>query len=104
LQPAIPASIPPGYSFQTPLAPSCGAPHVAAAITLSQPGTLVMSRYVDPLGQILSGTSTAAATANVACVLDASSSSIFQSWSLNIQNTSASNAVVSSFAAVLANH
>jgi hypothetical protein len=102
LAPALPGGVAAGGSFLMPLAPSCGAPHVACSITLTQPGQLVLSRYLDALGTILSSTATQAATANVACVLDASSSSIFESWSLQINNTSASAATLSSFAAVLA--
>ena len=39
---------------------------------------MVLKRYLDPLGAILATTATATATANVACVLDASASTLFQ--------------------------
>lgn len=104
LSPALPAAIAPASSFQMPVMASCGAPHTACAITLSQGGSVVLNRYLDPLGAILATTATAMATANVACVLDASASSLFQSWNLVLSNTAASGATLSSFSAVLGSH
>ena len=97
----LPAAIPPVSTFTTPVLPSLGQPHCAIAAILSQGGTLTLSRYVNSLGELLSGTVVQQVTAGSAAVLDSSASSLYQSWSVAISNTAASAATLSSFCAVL---
>ena len=70
LSPALPAAIMPASAFTTPVFKSCGASQVAAALTLSQGGNVVLNRFLDPIGAILSTSATQAATANAQCLLD----------------------------------
>ena len=101
LSPALPAAIMPASAFTTPVFKSCGASQVAAALTLSQGGNVVLNRFLDPIGAILSTSATQAATANAQCLLDSGTTSLFQSWNLVVTNTAASGATLSSFSAVL---
>jgi hypothetical protein len=89
-------------TWVSPLQRSAGLTHIAFAVTSTQGGSVVLNKYLDPLGQIAAGSATAAMTANAALVLDHSSSSLLQSFSIAINNTAAQVATLSSALCVLA--
>ncbi len=83
-------------TWTSPLQPSNGMTRIAFALTSSQGGSVVLNKYLDQYGAIAAGSATAAMTAATALVLDHSSTSLLQSWSIAVQNTSASIATLSS--------
>jgi hypothetical protein len=82
-------------TWVSPLQQSAGLPHVAFALTSTQGGSVVLSKFLDTMGQISAGSATAAMVANSALVLDHSSTTLLQSWSIPINNTAASQATLS---------
>src|SRR5438874_13120017 len=64
---AVPASIPAGSSWTSPVIPSYGQPHVAVGFTLSQNGGVTLNRFLDFYGAVAAGTAAATATANNVC-------------------------------------
>jgi hypothetical protein len=92
----LPTLVRAASSFTSPLQQWHGLTHVAFAVTSTQGGSVVLNKYLDPLGLIAAGSATAAMTANSALLLDHSSTSLLQSWAVTINNTSASTATLSS--------
>jgi hypothetical protein len=91
----LPTVVRAASAWQSPLQPSSRLTHAAFAVTSSQGGSVALNKYLDQLGQIAAGSVTAAMTANSALVLDHSSTTILQSWSIAIANTEASAATLS---------
>ena len=89
-------------SWSSPVLPSFGWPHTSLALASNKGGTVVLSTFADTLGALLVTSTTLAMTANATCVLDNTSTQLMQSYGYVINNTAASNAVISSAIALLA--
>ena len=76
--------------------------HVSFAGKMNQAGNCVISRYADPIGNLLVASTTVAVTANVVFQNDVNSSVLFQAFSIGISNSASSVATVSSYIGLLA--
>jgi hypothetical protein len=88
---AAPATIAASGNYNTGIMSAAGFKSLAAACTLSQAGTIVIQRYLDPLGTIAVGAPVSAtlvaATANYVTVNDGVCAA---SWQVTINNTGGS--------------
>lgn len=88
---APPATIAASGNYKTGIMNAAGFKGLAAACTLSQAGTLVIQRYIDPAGTIAIGTPISATlvggTANTVDVIDGLPAA---AWQVTISNTGGS--------------
>jgi hypothetical protein len=96
------AAIQPGGAFVSPVVPSFDLPHQYLAVTSSQAGALVLSRFADPGGTILIDRTTQAMSASMAASIASADSKFSQAVQVSVTNTGAAPALVSSVLAALA--
>jgi hypothetical protein len=98
----LPASIPAGQTWTSPVLPSTGLSHVAMGVKSTQGGTLTVQPYLDNAGLITAGSpQTAALSANTAQTLDHAFTTLFQSFTVAISNSGAAPATQSNVIALL---
>jgi hypothetical protein len=97
-----PATIAASSSWVSGVIPADGYKAIALAVTLSNAGTLKLTRYLDTAGTIAQGAAqTQALTAATPGNLNVNDGAPFQSFKVEIDNSGASVANVSGFACLL---
>ena len=88
---APPATVAGGGNWQSGILNCAGLQALAASCTLSQAGSIVIQRYIDPAGTIAIGTAISQVlTANTAAWVSVNDGLPAASWQVTISNTSGS--------------
>lgn len=100
---SVPSSIAASSNFTSQLILANGFKAIAAAVTLSQAGSIAIQRYIDKAGLVAQGAAVSTAlTAATPGVVNSNDGLPFQSCRVTITNSSSSNAAtVSNFALLL---
>lgn len=102
IQPALPATIAAGGNYTSSVLASDGFKAIAAAVLSSQAGAISIQRFVDVAGTLPQGAAISATiTGGTAQVVNSNDGLPFQSFTIEITNTSGSVANITKFALLL---
>lgn len=98
---APPASIAGSGNWKSGVIYANGYSKLTTAVTLSQAGTLKVTRYLDALGTIVRDVTSQTLVASTQMIIDLIDGKPFQAFQVEIDNTSGSSGAVSGFSLLL---
>lgn len=96
-----PATIAGGGNWNTGLIFSDGYRNISVGVTLSQAGSLVITRYIDRAGTVAQAASTTSIVASTALIVNLTDGLPYISYSVQVNNSSGSTGTLSGFAILM---